>query len=151
MTSPYEIKIVQVEPRRLAAVSASAPFDNLAPTIMALMDVIWGFIRSRNITGTGHNVIKYDTHGLTEVGVQVDEDVPGGTRVVMSATPAGRAATTVHWGSYDGLKDASQAIVAWCAANGHALAGESWEVYGDWSDDPEKVRTDVFFLLEPSS
>ena len=145
----YEVEIVEVEARQLASVRGNAPFNNLAPTIMALMDVVWSFIRSHNITGTGHNVIKYDATGLTEVGVEVQDDVPGGTRVVMSATPAGRAATTVHWGSYDGLKAASAAVVEWCSANGHALAGESWEVYGDWSDDPEKVRTDVFFLLEP--
>jgi effector-binding domain-containing protein len=149
MTSPCEIRIVEVEPRKLASVTASAPFDNLAPTIMASMDVVWGFIRSHQVTGTGHNVIKYDATGLTEVGVEVSDDVPGGTRVVMSQTPGGRAATTVHWGSYDGLKDASAAVRDWCAANGHRITGESWEVYGDWSDDPAKVRTDVFFLLEP--
>jgi effector-binding domain-containing protein len=143
------VSIVEVESRKLAAVTASAPFDNLAPTIMASMDVVWGFIRSHHVTGTGHNVIKYDASGLTEVGVEVSADVPGGTRVVMSQTPGGRAATTVHWGSYDGLKDASAAVRDWCAANGHRITGESWEVYGDWSDDPAKVRTDVFFLLEP--
>jgi effector-binding domain-containing protein len=146
----HDVSIVEVETRKLAAVTASAPFDNLAPTIMASMDVLWGFIRSHNVTGVGHNVIKYDRTGLKEVGVQVSEDVPGGTRVIMSQTPAGRVATTVHWGSYDNLKDASQTIVDWCAANGHRLTGESWEVYGDWSDDPAEVRTDVFFLLEPA-
>jgi effector-binding domain-containing protein len=146
----YEVEVVNVEARKLASVRGHAPFTNLAPTIMALMDVVWGFIRSHNVTGTGHNVIKYDATGLTEVGVEVQDDVPGGTRVVMSETPAGQAATTVHWGSYDGLKDASAAVVAWCKANGHALAGESWEVYGDWSDDPDEARTDVFFLLEPT-
>ena len=144
----YEVEVIRVESRRLASVKASAPFTNLAPTIMASMDVVWGFIRSHNVTDTGHNVIKYDASRLTEVGVEVDQDVPGGTRVVMSNTPAGRVATTVHWGSYDGLKDASRAVVDWCNQNGHRLSGESWEIYGDWSDDPEKLRTDVFFLLE---
>ncbi len=23
-----------------------------------------------------------------------------------------------------------------------------WEVYGDWDDDPSKLRTDVFYLLK---
>jgi effector-binding domain-containing protein len=144
----YEVRVIEVESRRLASVKAHAPFTNLAPTIMASMDVVWGFVGSHNVTDTGHNVIRYDASGLTEVGVEVTRDVPGGTRVVMSSTPAGRAATTVHWGNYDGLKDASTAVVDWCAANGHRLSGESWEVYGDWSDDPAKLRTDVFFLLE---
>jgi effector-binding domain-containing protein len=144
----YEVKVVEVEPRRLASVEASAPFGNLAPTIMASLDVLWGFIRSHDVTGTGHNVIQYHAAGLKEVGVEVEGDVPGGTRVVMSQTPSGRAATTVHWGSYDGLKGANEAIVAWCKAKGYRLSDKSWEVYGDWSDDVSQVRTDVFFLLE---
>ena len=28
------------------------------------------------------------------------------------------------------------------------LAGVSWEVYGDWADDPGQRRTDIYFLLE---
>jgi Metal binding domain of Ada len=38
---------------------------------------------------------------------------------------------------------------AWKAA-GRQRAGTSWEVYGDWEEDPAKRRTDVYFLLEPS-
>jgi hypothetical protein len=26
-------------------------------------------------------------------------------------------------------------------------AGTSWDVYGDWEEDPAKRRTDVYFLL----
>jgi hypothetical protein len=37
-------------------------------------------------------------------------------------------------------------------AQGHELAGPSWEVYGHWLDewnsDPRKIRTDVFYLLK---
>jgi len=28
------------------------------------------------------------------------------------------------------------------------VAGVTWEVYGDWHDDPAQVRTDVYFLLQ---
>jgi hypothetical protein len=27
----------------------------------------------------------------------------------------------------------------------------SWEVYGDWEDDPAKLRTDIYFLLRPAA
>ena len=29
---------------------------------------------------------------------------------------------------------------------GPRLAGVSWEVYGDWDDDPAKRRTDIYHL-----
>jgi effector-binding domain-containing protein len=39
-------------------------------------------------------------------------------------------------------------VLAWCKSQGYALAGPFWEVYGDWSDNPTEVRTDVFYLLK---
>jgi hypothetical protein len=57
------------------------------------------------------------------------------------------AVSTVHWGSYAGLRAANAAIHHWCQANGRLIAGPSWDVYGDWSDDRSKVRTDVYYLL----
>jgi effector-binding domain-containing protein len=147
----YEVQVIEVAPRRLASIAGHAPFNNLAPTIMELLDGVWAFLRANNVTATGHNVIQYGATGLKEVGVEVSGEIPAGERVKASSTPAGRVATTVHWGSYDGLGAASRTVVDWCAANGHQLSGESWEVYGDWSDNPSKLRTDVFFLLAPAA
>jgi hypothetical protein len=35
------------------------------------------------------------------------------------------------------------------------LAGPNWEIYGhwldEWNNDPAKIRTDVFYLLQPDS
>jgi effector-binding domain-containing protein len=45
------------------------------------------------------------------------------------------------------MKPAHAAIHQWVRENGRKLAGPSWEVYGDWSDDPAKLRTDIFCLL----
>ena len=39
------------------------------------------------------------------------------------------------------------AVREWCAEQGHTLAGPNWEVYGDWTDNPAELRTDVFYLL----
>jgi effector-binding domain-containing protein len=63
-------------------------------------------------------------------------------------TPSGPAATTTHVGAYSGLPDANAALREWCRANGRAIAGPSWEVYGHWDADPAKLRTDVYYLLK---
>jgi effector-binding domain-containing protein len=63
-------------------------------------------------------------------------------------TPAGEAAVAVHVGPYDGMKEAHDAIHAWCAANNRAIAEKSWEIYGDWSDDPAKLETTIVYLLK---
>ena len=63
-------------------------------------------------------------------------------------TPAGEAAVAVHVGPYDRMKDTHDAIHAWRAANNRTFAGKSWEIYGDWSDDPAKLETTIVYLLK---
>jgi effector-binding domain-containing protein len=70
------------------------------------------------------------------------------TEVVVCATvPGGAIATTAHFGPYDRLGAAHDAVQAWCKREGRALTGVSWEIYGDWTDDPSQLRTDVCYLL----
>src|SRR5262249_29793272 len=68
------------------------------------------------------------------------------------ATPPGTAATTTHFGPYNLLPEAHDAIRDWCKNHGYALAGPNWDIYGhwlhEWCDDPSKIRTDVFYLLK---
>ncbi len=143
----YEVSIVEVPQQRLASIPGSAPFDNLAPTIMELSAAVWTFLQDHRLMNTGHNVIKYDASGLTEVGVQIFEDFTPADPVLVSSTPAGRVATTTHIGEYRLLRAAATAIREWCAANNQRLAGPSWEVYGDWTPDESQLRTEVYFLL----
>lgn len=117
-----------------------------------MLDVIWPVLRAQGAS-TGHNVVIY--HGTTEgmLTIDVGVEVPAGFEpdgdVQPAATPSGEAATAAHFGDYSGLGGAYAALEQWCAANDRRTAGVNWEVYGDWDDDPGKVRTDVYFLLEP--
>jgi effector-binding domain-containing protein len=67
------------------------------------------------------------------------------------STPAGEVATTAHFGDYAQMAPAYDALEQWWTGSGRRPAGVSWEVYGDWDDDPAKVRTDIYFLLRPAS
>jgi effector-binding domain-containing protein len=53
----------------------------------------------------------------------------------------------VHVGPYDRLRDAHNSIHAWCAANNRKIAQASWEIYGDWNDDPARLETTIRYLL----
>jgi len=97
---------------------------------------------------TGHNVVLY-FGGLAhiEAGVEVFGDFVDVGGVRHSQTPAGPAVTTAHWGEYAEMAGAYAALERWCAANGRQPTGTSWEVYGDWTDDPLQRRTDIYLLL----
>jgi effector-binding domain-containing protein len=69
------------------------------------------------------------------------------TRCTRPKTPAGRVATVAHWGAYDQMQPAYAALDEWCKTNGEPRWQLRWEVYGDWSDNPQEVRTDIFYAL----
>jgi effector-binding domain-containing protein len=93
-----------------------------------------------------------DGHGSVEVGAEVGERFAGNDRVKCSQLPAGRVATTVHFGPYPRLGEAHDAIREWCLQQGHRLSNICWEVYGHWQEswnaDSSQIRTEVFYLIE---
>jgi effector-binding domain-containing protein len=121
------------------------------PTLWGeLLDEVWAYVRGAGVQA-GRNVMLYlDDVPTVEVGVELDSTLVAPTgRVVASALPEGRAATTVARGapSREGLAAAHAAVVQWSRANGHELTGSRWEVYDHWRDDPDSFETAVYWLL----
>jgi effector-binding domain-containing protein len=138
----------------LAVVRRRASSQELARVVPEACGTVWSVVRSQQIPGAGRHVAVYwDGQINLEVGVELDAPFAGYGEVVGSAMPAGPVATTTHYGPYGQLHEAHEAIRLWCANNGHAPAGPSWEVYGhwvdEWNNDPTKIRTDVYYLLVP--
>jgi len=149
---PYDVKLVHVPATPLLVVRRSALQSQISKVVPDACGVVWDFIRRNDISPRGRNVAVYLNSNIDmEVGVEVTANAVGDADVILSATPAGTVAMATYWGDYRGLHAAHQAIVQWCDANQHRRAGPSWEIYGHWSDDPSKVRTDVFYLLAADS
>lgn len=119
--------------------------------IGGLLSRPWAFLGQHSgLRIDGHNVAIYwdkTGEGSIEVGVQVVSRFEETDEVVCSATPGGRVATTSHFGPYSELCRPHEAVRKWCVEHGHTIAVPYWEVYGDWDDDPSKLRTDVFYLI----
>ena len=82
-----------------------------------------------------------------DFGVEVTREFDASGEVRPVRTPSGEAAMARHVGSYDGLAEAHSAIHEWARESGRALAGTSWEIYGDWNENPGKLETLVMYLL----
>jgi effector-binding domain-containing protein len=154
MTQPgYRVAIEFVRPRPIAAVRARLRVERVPAEFTRYLDRVYALSRSGALALDGQNIFVY--RAPTEGGTDVEVEFAVGTaarfapagEVRYSETPAGRAATTAHWGAYGRLGDAHAAVVDWCRANGHTLTGTRWEVYGHWNDDPARLRTDVYHLL----
>jgi effector-binding domain-containing protein len=154
MDMAYDVRLdTLTTPRPLAVVRRRARGQELAKVVPAACGIVWGVVRAQRIQGAGRHVALYlDDQINLEVGVELEAPFAGSGEVVGSALPVGLVATATHLGPYDRLGAAHQAIRAWCAQQGHELAGPNWEIYGhwleEWNRDPAQIRTDVFCLLK---
>ncbi|MFO0808817.1 MAG: GyrI-like domain-containing protein [Gemmataceae bacterium] len=147
-----QVNVVRVEAQPTAVVRFEATRAELPRLIQAACGETWNFAKTAPGLKPGRHVAVY-LKCLTDIecGVEVAGPFEGNGRVVPSSTPAGLAATATHIGPYHLLAGVHEAITRWCAANGHKLAGPSWEVYGHGDVDPAKFRIDVYYLLaEPA-
>ena len=154
----YEVQVMDVAAGPLATMQGRATQGDLPAKIRMLFDQLYGELGKGLVKKYGHNVVLYwGAPGINllaapegcsiEAGVQVAAPFENGGELTCSATPAGTVAASAHFGPYDQMGKAYDAIFAWCADNGRHPAGPFWELYGDWEDDPAKLRTDVFILL----
>ncbi len=143
------VHIIDLEPKTGAGIEVVAPRTQLQTTIRQSFDRI--YTPGALAPGHGHNFILY--HGGTpaelRMTVGVLDRAPGGGDPDVNAAqaPGGRVITATHWGDYGQMKTTYDALHAEVQARGLKLAPLSLEIYGDWSDDPAKVRTDLYLYL----
>jgi len=152
---PYQVQVGHVRSIPVAVLRRQVRPSELATIVPESCGVVWTFVRARQLQAGRHVAIYWDGSIRLEVGVELDQEFEEANDIVRSATPAGPAASVVHFGPYQQLGAAHEAIRHWCSAQGHRLAGPNWEVYGHWQEewnrDPSRIRTDVFYQLAPGS
>jgi len=162
--TPGDSRIVELQPKPTVAVRVQHPFADL--DLGALFDRHLPNVADRlaDLGGTpaGPPYGRYHEFGPeradVEIGIPVVAPVanlrplaecePG--EMGASELPGGRAALTVHEGSYDGLKDTYARLRDWIHAQGHRDGAGPWESYvNDPSevDDPAQLRTEVVWPL----
>jgi effector-binding domain-containing protein len=155
----YEIKTTRAFPQLIAAVRARVHRGGVAQAFGDSLNKVWAFLRSHpGLRTDGHNFFLYHHEAEYEAaesgfitvdfGVQVVRQFEQEFDVRCVETPGGEVVTTLHRGPYNRLLEAHTAIDDWCQRNGKRIGGFSWEIYGDWIDDPNKLETTVVYLLD---
>jgi effector-binding domain-containing protein len=148
----YEIRVEHIAPRKLAAVRRRVAMGDVPVAFRPALDLVWAFLRRNpGLRAEGHNVFLYHHEtpesAPVDFGVEVTRPFPADGEVAFVTTPEGEAAVVTHRGPYHLLRAAHAALHEWCAANRRRIGGHSLEVYGDWSDDPDKLETTIQYLL----
>src|SRR5215831_5100559 len=150
----YDVKLQTIPPRILAAVQQRVAIKDIPTAFKPALDQVWAFLRkNRGLRTDGHNIFLYhhETPDIMPIdfGVEVVRPFVGEGDVQCVTTPSGEAAVVVHRGPYTKIGQAHQALHEWCKANGRIIGDHSLEIYGDWTDDPEKLETTIQYLLRP--
>lgn len=141
--------ITDLAPMTGAGIEVHAKWSGLAPTIRAAFDRLYK--PDALVPGHGHNFILYanETKEGATLTVGVLDRQPGGTDPDVKSVhiPGGRVITAAHMGDYAKMKDTYDVLHAEVKAKSLRRIWMSLEVYGDWSDDPTKLKTDLYLYL----
>ncbi len=132
------IEIVETQPVTLAVAEAMVRQPEIPVRIVELFDVVYAWLRSKQLTQSGGNVAVY-RFGETP-GMEMQAGVPGPfaseDAVKCVQLPRMKAAHSKHIGPYEQLPDVHAQLNAWCERQGLARGTLAWEAYGDWEQNP---------------
>jgi effector-binding domain-containing protein len=144
MSTPPEVTSRPEQP--YVAIRADVTWAELAGLAHRFGEV-FGWLAERGLAPVGapffrYNVIDMERQFKVEAGVPVAAAVEGDDLVIAGTLPAGRYATYLHVGPYDGLVGAVDALLRWADAQGLELDASSAEDGEHWGCRLEIYRTD---------
>jgi effector-binding domain-containing protein len=149
----YQVKVEMLSPRILAAVRRRVAPKDIPTAFKPALDEVWAFLRKHpGLRTDGHNIFLYHHESPAimpvDFGVEVVRPFASQGDVTCVTTPAGEAAIVVHRGPYTKIGDGHQALHQWCQAQRRNIGSHSLEIYGDWSEDAQKLETTIAYLLK---
>lgn len=143
------MRIVDLTPQTGAGIEAFVRWADIGPSIRRTFDRLYA--PDALLPGHGHNFILYRNEtregAMLTIGVLGREPGGGDPDVKAVHIPGGRAITAPHWGDYASMPSTYNRIHDAIRAKGLKRAPVSLEIYGDWDDDPAKVKTDLHIYL----
>jgi effector-binding domain-containing protein len=142
-----EVSELVVESRPTAVIASETTWTAFPALWPVLLSEVWDELRG-GPARPGRNVMLYlDDAPRVEIGVEAGGPFAGTGRIVPSALPAGRVATTKLVGSYGEIGAAHQAVVDACAERGLAPLWPRWEVYGHFDETSDDQVVEIFHLV----
>lgn len=152
----YECRLKTASPQRALVVKATVQdAREVGRTIQCLLEEVWEYLSQQEHATVGPAIARFhclDTERIVlEAGFPVAEAFRGDGRVCSIKLPAGRAATTLHQGPYDGLPQAYEALERFMREQELRPAGPPYEIYwvdGSQARGPEELRTELVWPIE---
>jgi effector-binding domain-containing protein len=141
----YDVKTTKLKPRHTAVIRVTAPPGKIGEALHVVLPEVSEHLSGQGTSPAGPPFVRYfdytDEEADFEAGFPVERPITPQGRVEAGELPGGRAAVTVHRGSYDGLQRAHDEIGEWVLAHDHDPSGPVWEVYvTDPAREPDSAK-----------
>lgn len=146
----YQVTVWELDDQPVLGIREWVPVEGISSAIGEFLPEVWKHIESEGKTPAGPPFTRYhaieESRVLLEAGLPVPEEMQGRGRIEAGVLPGGEAVATDHFGPYEDLPAAGEALDTWIEQHDREAAGPCWEVY--WTDpgsepDPQKWRTEV--------
>ncbi len=148
------IALVELSPRRVATIRRTVPQSRMGAFFEEVFATLRAEIAAQGATPAGPPLARYyngDPLAFdTEAGLPFTGEFTASGDVRVMELPAGKAAKTLHVGSYRTLSQEYPRLEAWLSDHDLRPGVGPWEVYLSDSGTPAaELRTEVFWPVAP--
>ena len=146
----YTCTVTQSEAVNIAVAEIRAPMMEVPAHIPTLLEKVASFLTD-NGYAPGLCYVVYDDFAAgtmrMRAGFTIADEAIESDEVALMQLQATPTARTTHYGSYDGIPAAHQAVREFCTQNNHEQLDLSWETYTEWDEDDAKLVTDIHVAI----
>lgn len=146
----YTCEITHSEAVDIAVAEIRVAMQEVPAHIPGLLERVANYLVEQG-QAPGACYVVYDEFAETTMrmraGFVVQETIQESEEISVMRLAASTTAHTTHYGSYDGIPGAHQALREYCTSNNYDEQDLSWEIYGEWSEDESKLVTDVHVVV----
>ena len=160
LMTDYEVIIKPIQSQLVAATLGIIPnFDNCAPIIGNLFDLVYGYAFSNGVKEVRPGINIYhetklrDKYIPIETAVPISHKIPASDRIWVYELPeVSTSACVVHQGSFDTIGKAYDTLIKWVGKHGYQISGSTREVYLKYEREgnPDRYVTEVQIPVETS-
>jgi effector-binding domain-containing protein len=145
-----EPTIIRTDAQKAAIIHLTSPRNKIQEEMGPSHTELMSTLKAQGISPAGpwfsHHLRMDPAVFDFEIGIPVSQEVTPSGRVKPGHLPATKVARTTYRGGYEGLGSAWGEFNVWLEANGHAAAGDLWEVYTagpETGNDASLFRTEL--------